>query len=157
MDSQVLNIITIAQVIQTAVAPVFLLTGIAALLGVLSTRLSRVVDRSRVLEKKHRLTHDEALSVALKRERRYLMRRGRLINWAFTLCVACALLVCVVVIMLFYSHMQAVNLARAISLVFISAMVFLTGGLLCLLWEVYISASAMGHKRRLVMTHIDLD
>jgi hypothetical protein len=37
----------IAPVIQLAIAPVFLLTGIAALLGVMTNRLARVIDRAR--------------------------------------------------------------------------------------------------------------
>jgi len=40
---------TVAQVIQLALAPVFLLAGIAGLLSVLSVRLGRAVDRVRVL------------------------------------------------------------------------------------------------------------
>ncbi len=41
-----------AKVIQTAVAPVFLITGIAATLGVLSNRLARITDRARLLRAK---------------------------------------------------------------------------------------------------------
>jgi hypothetical protein len=40
----------IARVIQLSIAPVFLISGIAALLSVLSGRLARLVDRARVLE-----------------------------------------------------------------------------------------------------------
>jgi hypothetical protein len=40
----------IAHVVQLAVAPVFLLSGIGAMLAVMTQRLSRVVDRARVLE-----------------------------------------------------------------------------------------------------------
>ena len=40
----------IAHAIQLAIAPVFLLTGIAGLLGVMSTRLARVIDRARSIE-----------------------------------------------------------------------------------------------------------
>lgn len=40
----------ISHAIQMAVAPVFLLSGVAALIGVLTTRLSRIIDRARVLE-----------------------------------------------------------------------------------------------------------
>ena len=47
---QLTSIETIATVIQLAVAPVFLLAGIAGLLNVLSIRLGRVVDRVRVVE-----------------------------------------------------------------------------------------------------------
>ena len=35
----------VATVIQLAVAPAFLLTGIGAILAVMATRLSRIVDR----------------------------------------------------------------------------------------------------------------
>ena len=41
----------IAHIIQLSVAPVFLLTGVATLLNVLSGRLARIIDRARVLEK----------------------------------------------------------------------------------------------------------
>jgi hypothetical protein len=41
---------TVAHVIQLAVAPVFLLTGVSALLGVLTNRLARIIDRARALE-----------------------------------------------------------------------------------------------------------
>ena len=42
----------IAAVIQLAVAPVFLLAAIAGLLGVMSTRLGRIIDRARVIERR---------------------------------------------------------------------------------------------------------
>ena len=44
---QAAPVIEISQVITLAVAPVFLLAGIAGFLTVLSHRLSRVVDRTR--------------------------------------------------------------------------------------------------------------
>jgi hypothetical protein len=42
----------IAHVIQLAVAPMFLLTGVGAINGVMAARLARVIDRSRVLEER---------------------------------------------------------------------------------------------------------
>ena len=44
--------IAVAHVIQLAVAPVFLLTGIGAILEVMTSRLGRIIDRARVLEEK---------------------------------------------------------------------------------------------------------
>ena len=49
---QIASAEALAQVIQLAVAPVFLLAGIAGLLGVLSTRLGRIIDRARVIERR---------------------------------------------------------------------------------------------------------
>jgi hypothetical protein len=42
----------IQQAIQLAIAPVFLLSGIAALLVVMTNRLARIVDRARDLEQR---------------------------------------------------------------------------------------------------------
>ena len=43
---------TIVRAIQLAVAPVFLLTGVASILSVLTSRLGRIIDRSRFLHGK---------------------------------------------------------------------------------------------------------
>jgi hypothetical protein len=40
----------ISHTIQLAIAPVFLLTGVGTKLAVLTNRLARIIDRSRVLE-----------------------------------------------------------------------------------------------------------
>ena len=45
------EIIPVAHVIQLAVAPVFLLSGVGVMLTVLTNRLARVVDRARTVEK----------------------------------------------------------------------------------------------------------
>ena len=47
---QIFSAADIGSAIQSALAPVFLLTAIAGLLNVLGHRLSRVVDRARHLE-----------------------------------------------------------------------------------------------------------
>ena len=56
---QPLPVSTIAHLIQLAIAPVFLLAGIAGILNVLAQRLSRVVDRGRGLERKTWLLRHE--------------------------------------------------------------------------------------------------
>jgi Protein of unknown function (DUF2721) len=47
-----LSDITVAHAIQLAVAPVFLLSGIGAILAVMTSRLGRIIDRAHVLEDK---------------------------------------------------------------------------------------------------------
>jgi len=46
------QVAALGHVIQLAVAPVFLLSGVSGLLGVLTNRLSRIIDRARVLEER---------------------------------------------------------------------------------------------------------
>ena len=50
LDPTDISVSTVAQVIQLAVAPVFLLAGIGAFLNVCAGRLSRIVDRARNIE-----------------------------------------------------------------------------------------------------------
>jgi uncharacterized iron-regulated membrane protein len=76
------SIQTIASVIQLAVAPVFLLAGIAGLLGVLSTRLGRIIDRTRVIERRVPQVKLDEQRALLRAETTLLWRRIALINWA---------------------------------------------------------------------------
>lgn len=129
---------SIAHVIQLAVAPVFLLSGIAALLNVLSNRLSRIVDRARLLESQLPSAPAEraaGLRLSLKR----LAMRARLASYGISLCTSSAVLISSVVIALFLGSLLGFNGRTVIAVIFIAAMVCLTAGLLCLLREVYLS------------------
>lgn len=132
------SISLIAEVIQLAVAPVFLLAGIGAILSVLSLRLGRVTDRARLLEA--RIPNLSEIDVVQPRaEARLCWRRIRLLYWAVRLAVASALLICLVVISLFVGDLIGTELARVIAILFISAMSLTSAALLCLLVEVSIS------------------
>ncbi|MDO9193884.1 MAG: DUF2721 domain-containing protein, partial [Undibacterium sp.] len=78
----------VAHIIQLSVAPVFLLAGVGTNLMVLTNRLARIIDRSRIIENllqiddedKRKNNHDEHL-----RELDELYDRTHLINRAITL------------------------------------------------------------------------
>ncbi len=129
------SILTVAHVIQLAVAPVFLLTGVGAILGVLINRLGRVIDRFRVLE-----THEgEAAALEMK----ILSRRARMIHWAIGLCTSCALLVCIVIAALFVGSITGVELSTRIAALFIAAMLALVSALLCFLREITLAKGSI--------------
>src|SRR5690349_7220833 len=91
----------VAKAIQLALAPVFLLTGIAGLLNVMTSRLSRIIDRARSL------TENPGYASALdpgsvERELEYLVRRRRFTSVAITACTSAALLLCTVIAVLFF-------------------------------------------------------
>lgn len=134
----------IAHVIQLAIAPVFLLTGIGALLGVMTQRLARIIDRARSLEDLPASMSAERTK-AVQGELRSLSRRARLINRAITLSVLSALLVCAVIGGLFITAYYAwtPDLTRAVAFVFGAGMLALIGGLLCFLREVYIATASL--------------
>ena len=141
-----LQVTDIAHGIQLAVAPVFLLTGIGAFLSVLSFRLGRVVDRARQLE--DRLAGaDEERQLGIHNELGFLSRRSRLINRAITLCTACALLVCTVIVVLFVGAFGGLDVAYPIAMLFIVSMVSLIASLLIFLREIQLATATLriGH------------
>jgi hypothetical protein len=139
----------VAHVIQLSVAPVFLLTGIGALLGVMTNRLARIVDRARTLEPQLPAAEPAALK-RLEGDLAELARRARLINRSITLLVCAALLVCLVIVGLFVTAYYAwsPDLTRVVGTLFAAAMLALIGGLLMFLREVYIATATLriGHR-----------
>ena len=138
MDTTPADIAGIAHTIQLSVAPVFLLSGIGVLLGVLTNRLARVVDRARPLEDRHERA-DPAAAAELRSRLNWLAKRARLMNAAITLSTISALLVAIVVAMLFLSAFIHFTLAVPVAALFIAAMAALVGALVAFLFEVRIA------------------
>lgn len=136
------SITTVAHVIQLAVAPVFLLTGVGAILAVLINRLARVVDRFRVLERMLPAAGNDERTV-LETEMAILSRRARLIHWAISLCTICALLICIVIATLFVGSVMGADLSGTIAALFIAAMLALISGLLCFLREISLATGGI--------------
>ena len=134
------SVTTVAHVIQLAVAPVFLLTGVGTILSVMTSRLSRIIDRFRVLECS--IPDADEVRSHLD-EMKILAHRERVIYWAISLCTVCALLICVVIATLFIGSVMGVQLTNAIAFLFILAMLALIGGLLILLREINIATSSI--------------
>jgi len=132
------DIATVAEVIQHAVAPVFLLTGVGAMLSVLTSRLARVVDRFRMLN-----DLSEDMRAAHGIEMATLSRRARWIHWAISLCTVCALLICIVIAALFIGSEMGMDPSAAISGLFIAAMLALITGLLCFLHEIALATGSI--------------
>src|SRR6266853_5079142 len=118
------QISAIAHVIQLAIAPVFLISGVATLLSVLANRLGRIVDRARLLEAKLGLP-DEAKRAPMLEELSRLSRRARFVNLAITFGTICALLICVTIATLFTGTFLPINVSTVITVLFIAAMLSL--------------------------------
>ena len=135
-------ITTVAHVIQMAVAPVFLLTGVGAILTVLTNRLGRIFDRARILEGRFP-TVEKPEQDRLHVELASLERRSKLIHWAISLCTICALLICIVIATLFAGAFWAMDISVAIGMLFILAMLALIGGLVGFLREITLATSSV--------------
>jgi hypothetical protein len=138
-----IQISDIGHVIQLAIAPVFLLTGVGTLLMVLTNRLARIIDRTRTLEDRLDIgpndKHMDELDV--------LYRRWHLINFAITLSTGCGLLVCLVIALLFLGDTTNLPLDRYIAALFVSAMVALIGAFVYLLREIFVASKTLRMRR----------
>ena len=132
----------VAQVIQLAVAPVFLLAGIGAFLNVCAARLARIVDRAREVTPRLLASrgseHDRFV-----RDLRVLDRRMALVSRAISLTVLSAVLVCAVVVLLFAASLVGLHAATAIALLFIGSMISLASGFFIFLVETRVAARAL--------------
>ena len=138
MPTDPMTTAVIPHAIQLAIAPVFLLTGIASLLGVMANRLARVIDRARSLQDEWSQLDEAARRVA-RGEITTLERRRRVCSWSINYCTAAALLICMVIVALFAEAMLPVDLKILAALLFVTAMILLIGGLTCFLREVYLA------------------
>ena len=133
------HVFDINRVIQLAIAPVFLLSAIATIINVLITRLSRAVDRRRTLEEHLSIYQDEHLEQAIA-ELRMLQKRIVIVLWAVSLAVLAGLLVCLLVGTAFAGAYMGLDLTRGIAILFIAAVLALTGCLILFLREISIAA-----------------
>ena len=129
--------VTVAHAIELAVAPVFLLSGIGAILVVLTNRLGRIIDRARVLEEKLENVSPQLLAT-LRADLGVLSHRAKLISRAITFCTVTALLVCMVIAILFLSGFARFEASLLVALLFIAAMLAFFLGLLWFLQEIYL-------------------
>lgn len=129
---------TIAHVIELAIAPVFLITGIGSLLAVMSNRLARIIDRSRQIEAKwHDL--DAIQTVDAEAELASLSKRAKLASFAINFCAFAALMVCLLIATLFLDAFIGTNLRWFVGGLFVLSMFSLSGGIVYFLREVHIA------------------
>lgn len=132
----------IAHAIQLAIAPVFLLTGIAALIGVMANRLARVIDRARQLQTAWP-TFTEQAQATTRSEIIVLERRRHLASWSINFCTCAALIVCLVIMTLFVDEFMSTELRWLAGGLFVLAMMCLIGGLFSFLREVYLATQSI--------------
>ena len=139
----------IAQTIQLALAPVFVLVAIGNIMNILSSRLGRVVDRARYLQVRYGetagLEHD--LVVA---EIRAVDRRIHLISRALRMLVLSGLTIGLTVALLFLEELARVDMQRIAAGTFFAAIALLMGALVQLLRETQIAAAILRIPRELL-------
>lgn len=138
----------LAQIIQLAVAPVFLLAGLGAFLNACVGRLARIVDRMRGLEPRILASRGEEHDRLLN-EVRLLDRRSRIVSAAIFTTVLAALLISTVVILLFLAFLTGFQFGTAIALLFIASMIFTGLG-----FAIFLHETRLGIRAIQVRAHI---
>jgi hypothetical protein len=133
--------------IQLAVAPVFMLTAVASLIGALAARLSRIIDRARDLEERLNAgtinNHDAAYSELCR-----LKLRGTVVNWSVALLTLSAALIGATVMALFLGETSAPHSERLVPWSFLGGVMCFVLALLCFLTETLLASYTLKFKRR---------
>ncbi|MDX1916107.1 MAG: DUF2721 domain-containing protein [Methylophilus sp.] len=135
MISPITDIHYVSEAIRDAVAPVFLLTGIGSILGVLIGRLGRSIDRARLLNDMPKEKRDK-----LQDELRIIVRRTKWLRRAIGLATLAALCVCVSIASLFISVETGFKMPHLVLIAFISSMFSVILALLCFLREIVLAS-----------------
>ena len=149
-----MNVKTVAELIpilQTAIGPMILISGLGLLLLTMTNRLGRTIDRSReLLDEYEELTASSRLKV--DREIVVLWKRARYIRTAILFACATCLGAATLVILLFLTGLLRIDVPIVVSTVFIMSMLSLIASLLFFLLDVNLTLSALrieleGHRK----------
>jgi len=146
----------LAQIIQLAVAPVFLLAGLGAFLNVCAGRLARIVDRMRAIEPRILTSRGEEHD-RLVGEARMLDQRTRVVTAAIFLTVLGALLISAVVVLLFTAFLTGFKVGTAIAILFIGAMLATAAGFAVFLRETTLGVRAVRARAHILEHQPDAD
>jgi hypothetical protein len=129
-------------VLQIAVGPVILISGVGLLLLSLTNRFGRAVDRSRQLLKEMRATGEQE-HPPLARQVDILYRRARLIQLSITLAALSLLLAALLIIVLFIMALLKAENGLGISLLFIGCLLSLIASLGAFIRDIHLSLMAL--------------
>ena len=133
--------------IQLAVAPVFMLTAVAALIGSLATRLARIIDRARTLEEKLDepvVKHEKHIRGELAR----LRQRARVVNASMTLLTLSGTLIGATILALFLGETVSVQSRTLVPWTFLAAVIGFVFALLFFLFETFLAGKSLNFGRR---------
>jgi len=128
-------------VLQTAIGPVILISGVGLLLLSMTNRLSRVIDRARNLLAMLDTVSDRARARILV-QIDILWRQARLIRLSILLASVSVLCAACLIIVLFVTALFKVEDAWLISILFVACMLSLIGSLIVFITDINRSLSA---------------
>jgi hypothetical protein len=129
-------------VLQFAVAPVILISGVGLLLLSMTNRFGRVIDRARLIAEARRKSQPSELP-RFASQLKTLQRRADLLRLAITLSVISVLLAAFLVITVFITALAKSDVALPIVILFLACLVTLIFSLVVFLQDLNLSLEAM--------------
>jgi len=129
-------------VLQTAIGPVILISGVGLLLLSMTNRFGRIIDRSRILAKELAEGSDDERQMA-RGQVEILWRRARLIRRAIALAATSVLFAALLMIVLFLAALEQLEVAAVVVVLFSVCLLTLIGSLVSFIQEINQSLGAL--------------
>lgn len=129
-------------VLQTAIGPVILISGVGLLLLTMTNRLGRAIDRARILAAELPTAGDASRRV-IEGQLRILWSRARLVRAAIILVSMSALAAALLIIVIFLTALWQLEIAWLISALFVVCMACLIASLILFIHDINQSLAAL--------------
>jgi Protein of unknown function (DUF2721) len=141
MPALAMKLTEIIPVLQVAIGPVILISGVGLLLLTMTNRLGRAIDRARQLARE--VNGPDADRTRVSEQVATIYRRARVLRLTITLASLSVLLAAVLIIALFVAALLQQDYVLTISLIFIACLVSLIGSLIAFLYDIHLSLAAL--------------
>ncbi len=138
---------TVSHGIQLAVAPVFVLTAVAGMIGTVASRLARIIDRARILEERIDAAAASDPMLPAFAELKRLQQRGRLANISIALLTLCSLLIGLTIMALFIGETTEIQIFKLATISFLAGVVSFLLALLGFLTETLLATQVLKFGR----------
>lgn len=139
--------------IQLAITPVILITGLGSLLLTMTNRMGRIVDRTRALAGQARTATAVGERAHFESQLRILYRRAKIIRLAVTLVASSMFFSGLLVVMIFLAALLAISLTAPILGVFVVSVLLLLASLAAFLRDIFLSLKALGVEVERALDH----
>lgn len=144
----------IVPVLQVAIGPVILISGVGLLLLTMTNRLGRAIDRARQLARE--LPHTApAQREPVLAQVHIIYRRARVLRFTITLAGLSVLLAAVLIVTLFLTALLKWNNGLFVSAVFIASMAALVASLVAFIYDIHLSLLALRLEIKQVEPDLD--
>ncbi|MEI6758221.1 MAG: DUF2721 domain-containing protein [Chlorobium sp.] len=142
-------------ILQTAIGPMILISGLGLLFLTMTNRLGRIIDRSRSLLDNLE-SHSDSYVVRINKEIDILWKRARYVRTSILLACMTCIGASVLIIMLFLSALIDLDLPLLLSAIFIMSMLCLSGSLIFFFIDVNMTLAALkiekeSHQKKILI------